>query len=533
MENLISQKFTKSLNVHLAFLFVLSLSYIIPFLIFGKITLFYHDTLDSEIVYNSILGKVYRGDAESIKYFLNGEFKVEFLRRLFHPINLLYYFFNPEIAYWINDFTVKILAYFSFYIFAKKISSQIFICGLVSCLYASINDRTLDGFGFAIIPYIIYLISFKKNIKIKHFLIVAVLGANTDLVYIMPVIPAVIAVAIIINKKDFRLFLKSLLAILSTFIIFILIFNYNLIYSLIIYDDFHRASFYEETLPLLTNFISYLQSIVIFPNRIDSNFPFIFPKLIIFAAIILITLLERKKKPTLIFVLILLINFFLFVAGLSFINDIRNSNSSSLISFQFERISLLTPLLYSIILIFLLDKKIILKKTIILISIFSISLSQINASITPAIKKYFLKIPDYRNVYTFNGYYMYEDYRKIKSLVQNNRVLSVGLDPMVAVMNNIYVIDGYHNLYPLSYKIRFRKIINKELEKNEEIKKYYDNWGSRVYAFINDPKKIELDFYEAKKIGAKFVISKYIINTSELALIDKEFNNKIFLYKIN
>ena len=150
MENLISQKFTKSLNVHLAFLFVLSLSYIIPFLIFGKITLFYHDTLDSEIVYNSILGKVYRGDAESIKYFLNGEFKVEFLRRLFHPINLLYYFFNPEIAYWINDFTVKILAYFSFYIFAKKISSQIFICGLVSCLYASINDRTLDGFGFAI-----------------------------------------------------------------------------------------------------------------------------------------------------------------------------------------------------------------------------------------------------------------------------------------------------------------------------------------------------------------------------------------------
>ena len=119
-----------------------------------------------------------------------------YLKYVFHWCSvLLYYFFNPEIAYWINDFTVKILAYFSFYIFAKKISSQIFICGLVSCLYASINDRTLDGFGFAIIPYIIYLISFKKNIKIKHFLIVAVLGANTDLVYIMPVIPAVIAAA--------------------------------------------------------------------------------------------------------------------------------------------------------------------------------------------------------------------------------------------------------------------------------------------------------------------------------------------------
>ena len=37
--------------------------------------------------------------------------------------------------------------------------------------------------------------------------------------------------------------------------------------------------------------------------------------------------------------------------------------------------------------------------------------------------------------------------------------MSVGLDPMVAVMSNIRVIDGYHNIYPLSYKVKFRKII--------------------------------------------------------------------------
>ena len=37
--------------------------------------------------------------------------------------------------------------------------------------------------------------------------------------------------------------------------------------------------------------------------------------------------------------------------------------------------------------------------------------------------------------------------------------MSVGLDPMIAVMNDIKVIDGYHSIYPLSYKIEFRKII--------------------------------------------------------------------------
>ena len=48
-----------------------------------------------------------------------------------------------------------------------------------------------------------------------------------------------------------------------------------------------------------------------------------------------------------------------------------------------------------------------------------------------------------------------DDYNFIKNIVKNSRVMSVGLDPMVAVMNNIRVIDGYHTIYPLSYKIKF------------------------------------------------------------------------------
>ena len=63
-------------------------------------------------------------------------------------------------------------------------------------------------------------------------------------------------------------------------------------------------------------------------------------------------------------------------------------------------------------------------------------------------------------------------------------VASLGVDPMIAAMNDIYVIDGYHQIYPLSYKIKFRKIIEDELNQNQKLKKYYDEWGNRVYLFL-------------------------------------------------
>ena len=60
--------FLKKSN-HTIFLSFLSINYIFPLLIFGNITLFYHDTLDSEIVYNSVLGKILGGNFDSIKFF--------------------------------------------------------------------------------------------------------------------------------------------------------------------------------------------------------------------------------------------------------------------------------------------------------------------------------------------------------------------------------------------------------------------------------------------------------------------------------
>ena len=146
------------------------------------------------------------------------------------------------------------------------------------------------------------------------------------------------------------------------------------------------------------------------------------------------------------------------------------------------------------------------------------------------------KISDknFQSRYTFKGYYDYENYKYIKSLINDSKTISIGLDPMVAVINNIGVIDGYHNLYPLSYKKKFRKIIENQLDHYEDIKKYYDLWGNRVYTFVSDPEIIKINFQQAKNLGADYVISKYPISNEILLLICKKCNesNELFLYKI-
>ena len=104
---------------------------------------------------------------------------------------------------------------------------------------------------------------------------------------------------------------------------------------------------------------------------------------------------------------------------------------------------------------------------------------------------------------------------------------------MAVISNDIYTIDGYHNLYPLSYKKKFYNIIEDELNADLKTKNYFNNWGSRVYAFVGDPQKIQINFKQAKKIGASYVISKYDLNSDQLTLICGDCSKYFKLYLIN
>ena len=63
------------------------------------------------------------------------------------------------------------------------------------------------------------------------------------------------------------------------------------------------------------------------------------------------------------------------------------------------------------------------------------------------------------------------------------RVAHLGISPAPSLMHGFYTVDGYSNNYSLEYKHRFREVIAEELEKNEEVRVYFDLWGNRCYLF--------------------------------------------------
>lgn len=524
--------FIKNKSLHLLSIFFLSLKYIFPLLIFGKITTLYIDTLDNEVVLNYILGKIYKGEISAVDYFLSGEIKLTFLRRLFQPFSL-FYLLDKEIAYWIIDILVKTTSYVSFFILAKKINRNLFYCAISACLYASMNFITIEGFLLAIFPYLIYLILFKEKLKIKHYIVIIFFGVNSDFLRVPFLIFFCFFFLIIFNKANKNKII-NLLKINLIFLLSILLSNINIIYGIIYDGPFHRELWKKEYFDLIDFIKSFIISLFKLPSGFNYDLALAVPFLIFLPFLYLFSAISNNKIVNLIFfsLILLKLNFYLFNTQ-EFINLIAYLKLPN--TFTYTYYDKYFIFFYCLILILIFNEKIKFKNFLVIISIAAIIFFQINASIIPLAKQNIKKYKEeyYRNYYTFDGFYAPSQYKNIKKIVKNDRIVSIGFDPMAAIANDIRTIDGYHNLYPLSYKIKFYEIIKDELKNNKVWENYYNNYGSRVYALVNDPKNIKINFLAAKKLGAVYVLSKYQIKSINLKPVCENCNNDSFyLYKI-
>ena len=515
----------KTVSIHILFLFItLFLGNLVSFLLFNNLTTFYHDNLDGIVVENKILGEFYSGNESSIEIFLNGELKIFYHRHFLKPFILIYSILDVEFAYFFTEFLVKLIAYFSFFIFAKKFAKNLIIISIFSALYASSLPFKTLGFGLAVLPYIIYLVLFKEKLKTKHFFFIFFFGINTDFVADFFFIPILISIIFLINKKLLLTKTRKIFLISTIFFFFAALTSSNLIYIKLFDPTTHRIEFYSEPLSFFESIKSEIFTFFQIPNSLNwttiKNLPY---QIIIYQSIIFLFLIKNNLSKK-IFILII----FLHILSIIF-----NLTSNTVFGFKLSWIDVYKPSLFIFLLFFLSIKKTNkIKKTLTYLSIFPLILFQISSSAVPFIKKNIFKIQDYRNVYTFKDYYMIDDYQEIKKIVQENRVATIGYDPLIAAFNGIPVIDGYHALYPLDYKKKFYKLIKKELDKNALLNSYYQNWGSRVYLFVDNENNIEIDFLEAKKIGAKYIISKLELSSSSLDRIKGDFKEKIYLYKI-
>lgn len=95
-----------------------------------------------------------------------------------------------------------------------------------------------------------------------------------------------------------------------------------------------------------------------------------------------------------------------------------------------------------------------------------------------------LLVDGYEQV-TWESIYMEETFSQIDALVgedkDNVSVVSLGLYPSIPLYNGYTCADGYSNNYDLAYKHSFREIQARELEKSEEVRIYFDEWGNRLY----------------------------------------------------
>lgn len=137
------------------------------------------------------------------------------------------------------------------------------------------------------------------------------------------------------------------------------------------------------------------------------------------------------------------------------------------------------------------------------------------------------------NQMSYRDFYDHELFGEIESYIGKEqstyRVGCLGFVPAIASVNGFYTVDGYSTNYPLEYKYQFREVIERELEKNEAVKSYYDNWGSRCYLYSAELgldfqilkedniviQNLELDTEVLKELGCEYIFSAVEIQNAE------------------
>jgi len=158
---------------------------------------------------------------------------------------------------------------------------------------------------------------------------------------------------------------------------------------------------------------------------------------------------------------------------------------------------------------------------------------------------------------TFKEFFAENQFTAIREFInkplKDYRVISLGIHPSIPQWNGFHTLDGYAADYLLAYKRQFREVIDYELEKNERLKQYFDDWGSRAYVFVRDNigylnmkrnnfmiQELNLNVRLLKDMNCIYVISAVKVNeekNSEYKLIgiftDDSSAWDIYLYEIN
>ena len=561
-----NNKFIYYLYIFLLFFFF----YFFPLLLVGSIIVYISDILNNFVPFNYIAGQMIVGNFEAYKLLMNSELPWQFINYIFFPLNILYGVFNIETAYFFNDIIVRAISFFSCLYFLKiievgeksEVSLKLRI--LISLLFSSSNITTAWGLGVASFPYILAL-CIKKKLNKKNYFFLIFNALNTDLYLHGIYIPFLIFFFFLFFKKQFKIEKKKIVKIFIFYTISILISNSNLIYSIIFFSPFQTTetkNFGLNTIDSIKGFFYDLFSITSINNNFYNNYFLIF----LYNLSIIISIYKKIKFNLFLFLIIFTLSLITFI-----INNQNNlAGNVFLTRYTYFFIFIKFLIIFNAIKIFKENKYInfILVLSIlynqISPSLFTIVKNKFNYSNFSKTEKNILKV-NYSNdqflTFLFNinkfyknnlttkqtgggdyikswyastikDYYMFDDFKSIKKIVGKDKTISIGYDPMIAVVNNIHVIDGYYRYYPLHYKKKFFEIVKNQINEKELIKIF--NRSQYLLTYVRENDELKIDFEKLKAMDVKFLISKFKIHHKNLVLSCNKCNknNELFLYKI-
>ncbi len=558
---MINQIYKKELLIFVIGLIIV-MTAMLPYLILGEnMIVFYPDQLDGEVLGYILHAKYLFTGIDTYPEMMNGVSE----NGLFPPaplLVLLYKILRPSIAFVCNQIFCMVIAYIGMYLCVKTVVNNSIIAAFCGILFAYLPLLSVYGlcqYGLPLLSYAFYLL-YKGKHKIVVLGVVVFYGFMSSLVLIGYGILGFTALYLLwlMKKKQIKSHKWFLIGWLSLLCVYLFVNNKLLLqifgignqrpshkevivrYGQNVIDAF-RAVFYEGTIHTPTH-----------------------QKGIVIVTIVILVLgfygYRRLNRQMCIIFRLLLIGFgfnlfcALFYAFYqsNLIADLRNQAGGVIKEFQADRIYWLTTFVWyfllalDLCLIWEWIKGCVRNKKIVCIVVGSVFLSGV-VFMSAATVYYYSDFS--KNLHrlqqgesypriTWSDFYAPEIYAQIDSFIgrkkSSYRTLSLGIYPAIALYNGFYCLDGYSNNYDLSYLYTFRNIIKGELEKDESLRKYYDEWGCRCYVLsaelgINNylvhkstcPKGISLvlNINAAKKLGARYLFSAVkISNAKELGI---------------
>lgn len=512
-----------------------------------------HDQLD-ETLLTYVLNAKYLGVRTNVFPELLGGVNASGMQPSAVLFILLYKVFPVFTAFVLQAMVVFAAGYFGMYFMVRELTKSSILATVIAGIFSMLPIQPVYGLSVLGVPLLLYgfLGLYQRKRLFQSFVLIAFFGLTTHLVLIGYVVLSFWALAVIlmlVRKQNNGWIIGGFILLTGIY----LAVNYRLFLELIVGGGSY-VSHREELVNYASPFWDSVKGVFL---ESAQHAPSCHRYLLIPIGFLLVLGGIRWKHLSKqgrmyyraalgILVTIVLIALFYGICRSQPVTAWKNERSGFLRYFQMERYYWLYPTLWYL-------------ETAVLFCVFwqekikwvapVWKLLVLIVLLWPTVQQVKLSSMTYHNINQINngtgvtGYITWESFysrdlmQEIEDAIgrdkETYRIAHLGISPAPALMYGFYTIDGYSNNYPLEYKHDFRKIIEKELNTNEAVRLYFDEWGSRCYLFTEQTgaywmlekgagfqyQDLNLDVEQMRCLGCEYLLSgAQIANAQELGL---------------